>query len=379
MQERKTILFLSATSDLGGAEKVLLSCAKFLDPQKYEIILLAQSEGLLTQEFEKLSKEVVFLELPAWRKTKNILNRYWALLRLIKMIREKHVSVVHCNAFRLTPYLIYCSRILRIPAFIHLHDRLTHHQRESFFLAQAPAILAVSDYVRQPLLDLPLRTERIYNGVVLAQEKGRHSSFKKEFDIPDDAWVIGMIANFTENKRPNKFLEIASYVKKLRPQSRFVIVGHNTWNSRITVETLCQQAKEYGVEKELVLTGWRDDVEKILPTFDALVVPSLSESFPLVVLEAMASGVVVFANKTAGGPMEQIEDGRDGFLVNCDQPVESAEIIVRVLSNISLKNEISEHAYQRVQKEFDIATFIRNMDDFYNSLSGVQIREHVRV
>lgn len=359
---------MSATSEIGGAEKVLLSLARFLNPEEFELVLLVQTLGPLSKGFQKFGHEVVLFQLPAWRKTRNLFKRYHALKQLIQWARTKNFILMHCNTYRLAPYMVEAMRQLQIPGIVHLHDRLEDKQIKAFSLAKVSKILAVSDYVREPFLRYPVASQTIHNGIFVTNTVAAGDTFKKSFAIPKGSWVIGMIANFTENKRPTRFIEIAGQIKMLHPNVRFVIVGHNAWNSNITAETLRTAAAQHGVKAELILTGWRDDVAQILQSFDALVVPSLTESFPLVVLEAMAAGVVVFAHEAAGGPREQIRHGEDGFLVDCERPEVVAEKIVSVLNQPVLHKAVQAQAQRRAETEFAIGPFIRRIEDFYRAL-----------
>ncbi|WUS98903.1 glycosyltransferase family 4 protein [Streptomyces sp. NBC_00708] len=96
-------------------------------------------------------------------------------------------------------------------------------------------------------------------------------------------------------------------------------------------------ARELGVDDRVYFCGWRghDDLAEALPAVDALVVPAVNESFGLMYLEAMASGVPVLATRT-GGPVDFVVDDGDsanGWLVPPDDDAALEARLVEIIGN----------------------------------------------
>jgi len=161
------------------------------------------------------------------------------------------------------------------------------------------------------------------------------------------------------------FIKIAAEIKKNFQDAKFVVVGNDVWGTTVQMEDLKKQAKELDVLEDFIFTGWRDDIPNILKDLDALVLPSTSEPFPLVVLESMASGVIVFAHSGAGGPSEQIINEQDGFLIDCEKSEESAQKIVEILLDNLKADKIRQSARERVIKNCDVSVFIRKMESYF--------------
>jgi glycosyltransferase involved in cell wall biosynthesis len=369
MSSRKNILFLHHVSCLGGAESVLLTIAQNLDRQHYHPFLFTQDEGPLTERFRKVPGEVACLPLPAWRKGRNIFRRYQTIQQLIKMIKERDIDLIHCHQYRLAPYLWGMMSACAVPGILHLHDPLQAEGAKKFGVTKIPNLVCVSDFVRQALGEAGRQAQVIYNGIELERFSQAHPTLlREEFQLPQEALLIGMIANFTDNKRQGLFIEIAKEVNNLAPSCRFIIVGHDAWNTGISQTILQQKVQAKGLQGKVIFTGWRNDTPGILKALDAIVVPSIVESFPLIVLEAMASGAVVFAQRDAGGPAEQITDGKDGFLVDCTKTAECARRIMETLNNRDVRARVAMAAVQTIRDKFLQAQFIKNIEKYYGAL-----------
>jgi glycosyltransferase involved in cell wall biosynthesis len=99
---------------------------------------------------------------------------------------------------------------------------------------------------------------------------------------------------------------------------------------------------------------------------DVFALPSLSEGFPIVSLEAMASGLPIVATKVGGLP-EIVEDGQNGFLVEPRNPGQIAERALLLLNNDKLRQRISGNNKEKV-KEFSWENVVSRLEGLYRSL-----------
>jgi glycosyltransferase involved in cell wall biosynthesis len=111
-------------------------------------------------------------------------------------------------------------------------------------------------------------------------------------------------------------------------------------------------AGELGVVEHLRFMGYTADVEQVLPQYDALVVPSRGEAFPLVVLEGMAAGLPIVASR-CGGPEDMIEDGVSGKLVNVGDYRRMALAIDQILGDRDYAAAMAREARSTAARSFD--------------------------
>ena len=135
------------------------------------------------------------------------------------------------------------------------------------------------------------RTACIPNGVDMERirtQRYDREAFLRQLDIPTDSFVIGHVGRFHPVKNHPKLLEIFTEVLRRRPNAYLVLVG--TGEARY-MKQIKDSARALGVSDHVVFLGLRSDSTQIMGAFDAVVIPSLSESFSLALVEAQTLGI----------------------------------------------------------------------------------------
>lgn len=173
-------------------------------------------------------------------------------------------------------------------------------------------IICVSEAVRESttrVIWVKSKLRTIYNGIHFL-EKGP-SSFRMEFNIPDEAVLIGNVGNLYPVKGQKYLIRAFAEICFSYPLTFLVLVGRGGEENKLR-----QLVVDLNIPRNRVLfTGFRIDVENVMNAFDLYVQPSLSEGHPLAVLEAMSIGIPVIASAVGGIP-EIIGQDRYGTLVN---------------------------------------------------------------
>lgn len=177
--------------------------------------------------------------------------------------------------------------------------------------------------------------------------------------IDADATVVGFLASFSEQKRPDLFLEAAAQLVADGRRAVFVLGGAGPWASRI-------RARAATLHPHVIDIGHRRDVPEVLAALDVFVLPSLWEGMPLTVLEAMRAGVAVVASD-ADGNAEVVRDGETGRLVaKGDGPALTAAI--RDLIDDPLQRRRLATAGQAfVTGRFDAGSLARRTEAMYEA------------
>jgi glycosyltransferase involved in cell wall biosynthesis len=108
-----------------------------------------------------------------------------------------------------------------------------------------------------------------------------------------------------------------------------------------------------------------EEVPEYMFASDVFVLPSLSEGFPNVVLEAMASGLPIVATNV-GGLSEIIKDGENGFVVEPKSPKQIAEMVLMLLEDDELRERISKNNKKRV-KDYSLESVVARLEEIYRS------------
>ena len=160
-------------------------------------------------------------------------------------------------------------------------------------------------------------------------------SFKKEYDIFDKPIVL-FIGNLIKRKNVNSLLE----AKKIANSDYYlVIVGDGPLYKKLK-----QKVNDENI-RDVLFVGSRNDVEKIIPSCDVLILPSFSESFGLVLIEALACGKPVIGSDV-GGITEIINDDV-GLLINPNKISSIAKAIDLIVNDEEFRLKLSANARNR--------------------------------
>ena len=176
-----------------------------------------------------------------------------------------------------------------------------------------------------------LPSNRVYaigNGVDV--EKFNPSNYssgralRKKLQIPEEAFVIGMIGRLVEEKGVVEFFDAAKVVNKRHENVYFLLIGDRLASDHATAVDKAIKEAQKEVGSRLILTGMRSDIPELLSTMDLFTLPSWREGMPRTIIEAMMMGLPVVATNIRGS-REEVMQEETGVLV----PVRNPEILAR--------------------------------------------------
>ena len=218
-------------------------------------------------------------------------------------------------------------------------------------------IVAISERVRTQLKEhyhVPDdRIVTIPNGINLSRFDPSNASSRAEvrrsFGVPEDVPLL----LFVGSQYRLKGLEfVIRALAEMKTKAVLLVVGGDT------AAPFKRLADQLGVSDRVIFAGARSDLPRIYPAADAFVLPTLYETFALVCLEAMASGLPVLASPV-GGIEDYLRDGENGFHIQRDAK-EIAAKLDRVLNEPALHARIRErglataknYAWEKIAKQY---------------------------
>ncbi|MGH2787265.1 MAG: glycosyltransferase [Actinomycetota bacterium] len=364
----KRILVLIKGLGRGGAEQLLLNAAPYLDRSRfdYRIAYLLPWKNALVSDLKRQGLPVHCLNADG--------GLGW-VPRLRRLVKEYEIDLVHTHspvpavAVRLTlglksPKRVYTEHNVweRFHPATYWANLLTFPRSEHVF--------AVSNHVRKSIkYPVPLRfmhrppVETLYHGPdpALVKTWAMSDGVRAELAIPEDALVVGTVANFKHHKGYPYLIQAAALVRQEMPNVRFVLIGLGPLENEMR-----RKAAALGVDDIVIFAGYREDVPRVAGTFDLFALPSIHEGLSIALVEAMTLGKPAVVTDVGGLP-EVISHEKHGFVIPARNEKLLAEAIIKLLSDEDLRREFGENA-RRKAATFDIRNAVRRMEEVYSEL-----------
>lgn len=366
-------LFVDITLDIGGAERVqqtIISCA---DRNRIEpMVALLRGKGKIAQELADDGFRI-------YDRLSSGKFDIGAVKSLIRIMREQGVEVIHTCNYPLVIGQVCLAKQMsgRLPLVVGLHS-IGYAKRAAWrnyaLKAVRPfitAFVAVSHGQKEHYIKTcGLRQdaiEVIYNGVDTKYFKSSlyDKSARIEFGIPEDAFVVGILASLRPEKRHDLFLQAASVIRRFCKDAFFLIVGDGP--ERRNIEAL---AVRLGIEDSIAFAGARTDVPRMLKAIDVSVMCSapIVETLPVSLLEAMSMELPVVSTNV-GSIDEIVEDGITGYLVPNGDVDGIAAKVLNLRQYRDLADTMGRAGRLRVEKAFTRETMVRRYEDLFERLA----------
>ena len=208
------------------------------------------------------------------------------------------------------------------------------------------------------------RVTCIHNGIDLDQVEVTKlpTELRQALNLGARDFVIGTMGRLVPVKGLETFLKAARIIRGRNKNAKFVIAGDGPLKGALQA-----LACRYGLEQDVLFLGHRDDSYDVLAMMDVLVLPSLSEGIPMVLLEALALARPVVASRVGGIP-EVVEDRVTGWLVAAGREAELAEACMALMDDYELAEKLGLAGQQRVRERFSVRYMAEEVADVYRSL-----------
>ena len=380
----------------GGSESYFARLSRYLAEQGEEVTVFTTTAldlsafwspaGQCTTAGRTLEDDVTVLRYPLWRfygrryvlKPLSLIpHRFWQCLTLPcnpicwAMWNDVHeeafdFDAIHATAF---PYAfpIVCAlqlaRRLGVPffltPFLHLGDPNNPHDptRKAYTSSALVSLLQTADGIfvqtrgeKQALLDLGIPRERLHlQGLGVDASEctgGNREQTRTDWNIPGKTVAIGHLANQSAEKGTVDLLKAAALLWEQGMSFYVVLAGPEMANFQ-------HFWKNYPHKEKVIRLGRISDEDKrrFFAAIDIFALPSRSDSFGLVLLEAWANGIPNLAYR-AGGIADVIHHDRDGLLVPCGDVLSLAEQMQRLILAPSLREQLGRVGQRRTTSEF---------------------------
>lgn len=265
---------------------------------------------------------------------------------------ENKIDLVHMHSSK-SHSLGVLSSVLGNPVPLILSRRVDFVPKANWFTRwkyNHPAIkkiLCVSGKIESIMREYvadPRKCVTVYSGVDLNRfRKSDRTKLRTEFNIPADRFIIGNSSALEDHKDYKTFIRtIEILVKKNLPVIGFIMGSGSLENE------LRGLVKQLRLEDQIVFTGYRRDIQEILPGLDIFLMTSSEEGLGTSVLDAFVAGVPVVAT-AAGGIPEMVKHEMTGLVAPVRDAAKLAENIERLITDGELMASVMQGATRMVQ------------------------------
>lgn len=368
------ILYSIRQTDFGGGETHLDYILNSL-PKNYEPILLTLSKGYYYQRF--VSKGIKIYAI-----NRNSPLSIVTIYKVTKLIKENRIDIIHAHGTKgalaiLIPSLLTKTKFIYTVHSFSFHPGINYlsyiirKQIEKLITLFATFIIFVSktDFEKANFVN-PNKKVLIPNAIDTNRFcPYNDKSLRNKFGFTENDFVIALIGRITFQKNPFFAIEIIEKLNSPRENSsnnlqfKLLVVGEGELK-----ESLIKRVKERSLEKFVKFIDFRPDVEYILNSIDCLILPSIWEGMPYILLEAMACAVPVVASNLKSIE-EVITSGENGFCEDTKDIDNFVKMIKDLASNKELYNHISEKARLTITQKFDVKLIMNDLFQLYKNVN----------
>jgi glycosyltransferase involved in cell wall biosynthesis len=298
-----------------------------------------------------------------------------AFISLIKMMRTFKPHIIHTHTAKAgflgrSASLVSLQKSIRIHTF---HGHLLNGYFGSFkrtlviiteksLALITQQLLAVGDRVRQDLLEAGIGSKEKFGLMPPGLAIGNLSSkidARTFFRLNNERLQCAFIGRVTQIKRPDRFLDVVSEIKKRDIHLDFFIAGDGE---------LLEACRERIIAENLPVKvlGWQSNIEKVLSAADIVVLTSDNEGTPLSLIQAGMAGLPVVSTNVGSVP-EVVLDNVTGFVTSLGVQ-EIADALEKLVSNKALRAQLGMEAQKFTLANFGVQRLVQDHEVLYKKL-----------
>lgn len=304
-----------------------------------------------------------------------------AFFALIKEIRSFKPHIIHTHTAK-AGFLGRIASILSFHPSIRVHTyhghllngyfggfkRLLIIVAEKILALYTHQLLAVGDKVRQDLLAVGIGNPKKFGLMPPGLEIGRLPNKKDSqefFGLSATSLECAFIGRVTQIKRPDRFLDVVSEIKRRGVEIEFFIAGDGE---------LLEQCRQRIAREDLPVTilGWQSDIEKVLAAADIVVLTSDNEGTPLSLIQAGMANLPVVTTRVGSIP-EVVLNGVTGIITSLDVQ-EIADALEKLANSSDLRDQFGAAAKAFTLANFGVKRLVHDHEELYKTLLANRAR-----
>lgn len=399
MSSKTKLMFVDQAVAFGGSIVVLAHLLKFLDRDRYSLLLVtAMPEDVLATLFDPGVRIVRLKPSYDYRKREELRRRlrwlgkngirlgaYWFTLlsaagnlryrwKLLQRLRAERPQLLHINN-----NCFFSAEVCALvgqPYLFHYHGladtRLPAWRR--WVLSKAAIFVSISEFVtavakgRHGANFQPIRTIANPAPPPLDLSTEELRAVKQRWGVDTGATVIGIFGRLVSWKGQMEFLQAFSDIRERFPNIVALVVGDASDLGKDYEARLRRWVAEHGLTDSVVFTGYVSEVRPLYQICDIVVHASIEpEPFGLVIVEGMSAGAAVIASPLGAAP-EIVTHGVTGLIADPRSPDDLAKTLTSLLSDPELRQRLALAGKIHAREKYAPERFARTLDALYQEI-----------
>lgn len=361
--DRIRLLEVIGNGIVGGMESCVTRLIERLPRERFAISALCPFESVFTDGLRAQGVEVVIAPMPD--------DPLWSSIQVTcALIKAGAIDVLHAHLTNAHMLAGLAGSLTGKPVLATIHGRQVTVTDLEIHRSTGTHVSVVSKHSYFNALGLgvnPAQLSCIPNGVdtdVFRPGRSAAAGLRRRFDIPADAPLIGFVGRLAGEKGAEVFVRAGLLLRSWLPSAHMVLVGEGPQESELRA-----LVDRFELGGRVHLASVRRDMPAVYHELDILVSSSHSEAMPLVVMEAMASGLPVIATRVGGVP-DVVEQGQTGWLVDPGDFEGIAAMLAQVLSRPADLERMSARARSRALERFSLVDSVTRTERLLTQLAS---------
>ena len=298
-----------------------------------------------------------------------------AFLSLVKAIREFKPNIIHTHTAK-AGFLGRLASLVSLQKSVRVHTFHGHllngyfgtFKRTLVVVAEkalafaTQQLLAVGNKVRQDLLEAGIGSKEKFGlmppGLAIGNLPSKNDALTF-FGLNNERLQCAFIGRVTQIKRPDRFLDVVSEIKKRNISLDFFIAGDGE---------LLEACRERIIAEDLPVKvlGWQSNIEKVLSAADIVVLTSDNEGTPLSLIQAGMAGLPVVSTNVGSVP-EVVLDNATGLITSLDVQ-EIADALEKLVTDKDLRERLGHAAQEFTLANFGVQRLVHDHEELYKTL-----------
>ena len=374
--EKIAIMHIRDSEGIFGGERTILSLGKYINKEQFSLFLICLvNKNMRSEQFMSRAGQVGFHVIPLPVKGRIDIS---AIIKMRRILRSYGIAIIHSHDFKSDLYGLLASLNLGIRRVATAHGSTHDSWRKRLYLFVneyviykfIDKVIPVSADLAKHLRNQHIKPECIkviQNGIDVQlfkgeSENGKVGASSDSFELRNGRKTFGVIGRLFPDKGHRFFVKAFANVLKTHPSIRGMIFSDGP-----SKDEILKQVEKMNLQNHIHLCGMKPDIKDVYESIDYLIVPSLREGLPYVLLEAMINEIPVVASAVGDIP-SVVENEVTGYLVRPGDVEGIEKAMIRLIEDPMKTKEMTKKGYRVVSERFTAERMARENEEVYRSL-----------